>query len=224
MTFGVICNLVSETMISLSSCYTRLGNNTTIADWKHVIGPSNIRTNQHYSFYYLGIAKLIVLGIIPLASLVYLNMKIYNGLKAPPSLYEKKEKNESDAEKDWAKVLVGIVMIFIICHMFRVVIEIDNMVGSEIAEKCYLAGKYSFTLWSIIVDPLSEVMMVLNSATNMLIYTCLSKSFRHYLHFCFFSVCKETQPLQLHHEKQSSEDIPLNCKTENTNMPLSESR
>ena len=108
--------------------------------------------------------------------------------------------------------------------MFRVVIEIDNMVGSAIAEKCYHAGKYSFTLWSIIVDPLSEVMMVLNSATNMLIYTCLSKSFRNHLNFCFCSVCKETQPLQQHHEKQSSEDIPLNCKTENTNMPLSESR
>ena len=215
---------MSETIISLSSFYTRLGNNTSMEDWKYVIGPSNIRTNQHYSFYYLGIAKLIVLGIIPLASLVYLNMKIYNGLKVPPSLYEKKEKNESDAEKDWAKVLIGIVMIFIICHMFRVVIEIDNMVGSAIAEKCYHAGKYSFTLWSIIVDPLSEIMMVLNSATNMLIYTCLSKSFRNYLHFCFCSVCKETQPLQQHHEKQSSEDIPLNCKTANTNMLLSESR
>ena len=211
-------------MISLSSFYARLGNNTIMEDWKYVIGPSNIRTNQHYSFYYLGIAKLIVLGIFPLASLVYLNMKIYNGLKAPPSLYEKKEKNESDAEKDWAKVLIGIVMIFIICHMFRVVIEIDNMVGSAIAEKCYHAGKYSFTLWSIIVDPLSEVMMVLNSATNMLIYTCLSKSFRNYLHFHCLSACKETRPLQRNPEKQSSEDIPLNCKTENTNMPLSESR
>ena len=219
-----ICNVARKTMISLLYRYSRLDNNTSMEDWKHVIVPSNIRTNQHYSFYYLGIAKLIVLGIIPLASLVYLNMKIYNGLKAPPSLYEKKEKNESDAEKDWAKVLIGIVMIFIICHMFRVVIEIDNMVGSAIAEKCYLAGKYSFTLWSIIVDPLSEVMMVLNSATNMLIYTCLSKSFRNYLHFCFFSVSKETKPLQRHHEKQSSEDIPLNCKTESTNMPQSESR
>merc|ERR1712051_483873 len=107
--------------------------------------------------------------------------------------------------------------------MFRVVIEIDNMVGSAIVEKCYLAGKYTFTLWSIIVDPLSEVMMVLNSATNMLIYTCLSKSFRNYLHFCFFSVCKETRCLQRRNINQSPEDIPLNCKTENTSMPLSES-
>ena len=46
----------------------------------------------------------------------------------------------------------------------------------------------------------------------------------NHLHFCFFSVCKETKPLQRHHEKQSSEDIPLNCKTESTNMPQSESR
>ena len=138
-----------------------------------------------YSFYYLGIAKLFVLGILPLGSLIYLNIKIYQGVKFPPVLLQQgNRRNKQKLEQDLAKVLITIVTIFIVCHLFRVIIEVDNMIGSEMAELCYKAGKPAFRLWTIIVDPLSEVMMIFNSSINMVVYCCLNANFRRCVLTC----------------------------------------
>ena len=183
-----------------------------------------MRINKNYSFYYLGIAKLLVLGIFPLSALVYLNLKIYKGLKFPPSLnFHQNNKMTSNVEKDWAKVLTGIVVIFIVCHTFRVVIEIDNMIKAEVIERCFLAGKFTYTLWSIIVDPLSEIMMVFNSSINMLIYTCLSKRFRNHLLFCNASRPKNVGNCKVQRQCTSPDGhSPNNCQTSCTNMLLTE--
>ena len=201
----------------------RLPDNATI-QWRDVVRPSLLRVNQNYSFYYLGVAKIILLGIFPLSALVYLNIKIYKGLKFPPSLIKENDEIQSSLEKDWAKVLIGIVIIFVMCHAFRVVIEIDNMFGSETVELCYRAGKYTYTLWSIIVDPLSEVMMVFNSSLNMLIYTCLSKSFRRHLVLC----CRNESSKPHNTRVVNSRGAPLHNRssflsiTERTNMMMSD--
>ena len=80
-----------------------------------------------------------------------------------------------------AKVLIGIVTVFIVCHTFRVIIEIDDMTDSDVAKICSRAGKTFFSLWSYIIDPIREFMMVLNSSLNMVIYFCVDKKFRKYL-------------------------------------------
>ena len=133
----------------------------------------------------MGIAKLLVLGILPLGSLIYLNIKIYKGVKSPPALLGEGNQRHQRLDQDLAKVLIGIVMIFIVCHTFRIIIEIDNMIVSDIIELCYKAGKPTFTLWSIIVDPLSEVMMILNSSINMIVYCSLNANFRRCILACF---------------------------------------
>ena len=132
----------------------------------------------------MGIAKIVVLGIFPLFSLIYLNWKIYNGVKFPPSLSEEDDIRQQRREHELAKVLIGIVIVFVVCHTFRVAIEIDNMVTAKTIEACYKAGKPEFSLWSLVVDPLSEFMMVLNSSINMVIYCCLNANFRKYIFPC----------------------------------------
>ena len=146
--------------------------------------PTEMRINHYYSFYYLGIAKILTLGIFPLISLVYLNWKIYTGVKSPAALFEEQDKRQQKKENELAKVLIGIVMLFIICHTFRVAIEIDNMTGSKVLEECHKLNLPTFTLWSIIVDPLSEFMMVFNSAANMVVYCCLNANFRKLIFPC----------------------------------------
>ena len=152
--------------------------------WMDYILPTEMRVNQYYSFYYMGIAKILTLGIFPLISLVYLNWKIYKGVKSPAALFEEHDKRQQKKENELARVLIGIVVLFIICHTFRVAIEIDNMTGSEVLEECYQRGLPTFTLWSIIVDPLSEFMMVFNSAANMVVYCCLNANFRKLIFPC----------------------------------------
>ena len=75
-------------------------------------------------------------------------------------------------------------MLFITCHTFRVAVEIDNMVGSKVLEECYERGLPESTLWAIVVDPLSEFMMVFNCAANMVIYCCLNANFRKVIFPC----------------------------------------
>ena len=111
---------------------TAAANEIATMQWMNVIEPTDLRISQYYSFYYLGISKILVLGIFPLISLVYLNWKIYKGVKSPTSLFEEQDKRQQKKENELAKVLIGIVMLFIICHTFRVEIEIDNMVGSKV--------------------------------------------------------------------------------------------
>ena len=152
--------------------------------WQVIINPTDLRVSRHYTFYYLGIAKILVLGISPLISLVYLNWKIYKGVKSPASLFEEQDKRQQKKENELAKVLIGIVMLFIICHTFRVAVEIDNMVGSNLLEECYKRGLPDSTLWVLVVDPLSEFMMVFNCAANMVVYCCLNANFRKLIFPC----------------------------------------
>ena len=150
-----------------------------------MLRPTNLTINTDYRFYYLGIGKIIVLGIFPLLSLTYLNWRIYSGIKSPTILFEEQDKRQQQKkENELARVLIGIVMLFIVCHAFRVIIEIDNMVGAEVVEVCHRAELPEFTLWSIVVDPLSEFMMVFNSAANMIIYCCLNANFRKLIFPC----------------------------------------
>ena len=80
-----------------------------------------------------------------------------------------------------AKVFIKIVTIFIVSHMFRVLIEIDNMIDSDRTVQCYKAGKEWFSLWSYIIDPIRELMVVSNCSVNMVIYFCVDEKFRKYL-------------------------------------------
>ena len=72
---------------------------------------NSIVINYYYRFYYLGIAKILFLGIIPLSSLVYLNWKIYKGVKCPPTLTEEHQdvRSSQKRERKMAKVLIGII-------------------------------------------------------------------------------------------------------------------
>ena len=156
--------------------------------WNNVTGQGQpieygLVVDSDYRFYYLGIAKILFLGIIPLGSLIYLNWKIYKGVKCPPTLSEEQKelKSAQKRERKMAKVFIGIVTVFIVCHTFRVIIEIDDMTDSDMLVICYKAGKDVFSLWSYIVDPIREFMMVLNSSLNMVIYFCVDKKFRKYL-------------------------------------------
>ena len=172
-----------------------------------------MRINQHYLFYYRGIANIIVLGVIPLSSSVYLNWKLHKAVHSPPTLLEEDEKRLQRDDQELAQVLIGIVVIFIVCNTFRVIIEIDNMIGSKTVEECHKAGKPQFSLWSIIVGPLSEFMMVLNSSINMVIYSCLNASFRKHIMCC---ISEPDNNLRLTQQGRRS----FIAKDTGTNVPL----
>ena len=187
---------------------------------KDVLRPTDMRLDAKYRFYYLGIIKIVVLGLFPLLSLSYLNWRIFNVVRASAASFQERDKYEQQKkENELARVLIGIIILFVVCHTFRVVIEIDNIAGlsnpAAIVKVCHTLCLPEFTLWSTVVDPLSELMMVVNSASNMVIYVCLNANFRKLMFPCIersqrkFSQFLSTQPTQSNLNMTSVEEIPM---------------
>ena len=163
------------------------------------------------------VIKIVLLGVVPLLSLTYFNWRIFNAVRLSSQLVQEKDRREQQQkENDLARVLTGIIVLFIVCHTFRVVIEIDNIFTARSLHVCHQLCLPEFTLWTTVVDPLSELMMVINSASNMVIYCCLNANFRKLIFPCIersqrkCSQFLSTQPTQKQSMTTCIEEIPLN--------------
>ena len=81
-------------------------------------------------------------------------------------------------EKELARVLIGIVVIFIFCHLLRLMINFYETLVIRNAIACELAGRNGFPLLGFIFITLSELLLVINSSLNMVIYCCINGNFR----------------------------------------------
>lgn len=88
--------------------------------------------------------------------------------------------NESRRKKEdnLAVIFMGFIMVFLICHLPRLLLNIHELVTIQHAMECQGRGFHAFPLWSHIMISLSHLLLVINSATNILIYCCLSSKFR----------------------------------------------
>ena len=179
---------------------------------------SDLKVDETYRSIY-PIIKIVLLGVVPLISLTYLNWRIFNAVRVSSQLVQEKARREQQQkENDLARVLIGIIVLFIVCHTFRVAIEIENIFTAKAFDVCYQLCLPTFTLWSAVVDPLSELMMVINSASNMFIYCCLNDKFRKLVFPCIersqrkCSQFLSTQPLHKQSTTTCIEEIPLNSR------------
>lgn len=145
-----------------------------------IIRVNSLRRNPFYIIFYVNVAALVILGIVPLALLVYYNYNIYKELKSPPNVFQDNETTaiRCSQEKDLARVLIGIVIIFICCHVLRIFLNFYEMVVIKNAMRCYSPGKPIFARWFMILDQFNYLMTVINSSVNLIVYCCLNTSFR----------------------------------------------
>ena len=163
--------------------------------------------------------KIVVLGVLPLLSLTYLNWRIFNAVRLSSMLVQENHRREQQQkENDLARVLIGIIVLFIVCHTFRVIIEIDDMLTAKTLAVCNQLHLPPYSTWSVILDPLSELMMVVNSSSNMVIYCCLNSAFRKLIFPCVENTqrkCSQflsTQPTHKQSTTTCIEEIPLNSR------------
>ena len=135
--------------------------------------------------YYRNIATLIVLGIFPFILLSYWNLIIYKGIKHSLNLSGKSQNMQSRniQENEMTRVLIGIVMMFILCHALRIYLDIYDATtlkhGTLEVWLCLSVGEEGLPpQWKLILTEIKELMLVLNSSVNMIIYCCLNSSFR----------------------------------------------
>ena len=151
-----------------------------------IIAVTELRRNPIYSTYYINLAVLLVLGIIPLCLLAYFNCVIYQQLKPPIILMHQENRgsttshisNFTNHEKEMARVLIGIVIVFVFCHFLRLMINFYETIVFRNALACEMAGKNDFPLWGFMSITCSEFLLVLNSSLNIVIYCFINGNFR----------------------------------------------
>ena len=146
---------------------------------------TSMGSSYYYDMYYKNIAMLIVLGIIPLVLLIYWNHRIYKCMKSSLNVVTTKQGQEhrNNQEKEMAKVLIGIVFIFILCHTLRIFLDIydASTLKHGTFEKwlCMSLGKEGLPpKWKLFLTEISNLMLAINSSVNMIVYCCLNSSFR----------------------------------------------
>ena len=73
---------------------------------------------------------------------------------------------------------MGFVLVFLVCHFPRLLLNIHELITIEEAMKCGERGHHPFSVWSMVTISVSHFLLVLNSATNILVYCLLSSKFR----------------------------------------------
>ena len=119
---------------------------------------TELRTNPYYSTYYINLAVLFVLGVIPVSLLAYFNCVIYLKIKPPTILLHAEDcvggstsriSSCTNHEKDLARVLIGIVIMFILCHILRLIINFYETIEKKSFEVFYIDRCYAYFSLSV---------------------------------------------------------------------------
>ena len=71
-----------------------------------------------------------------------------------------------------------IILVFLVCHAPRIILDINELVNLETSEYCAKIGAVPFSFWSILLLNVSHFLLVMNSSVNMIVYCLLGSRFR----------------------------------------------
>ena len=100
--------------------------NMSSTEVRLTICPSSLRNNTVYVRYYILLANLIVMALGPLLIMSVLNTLLYKAIKRTGSRHERRDnrKRRDHRDKTIALILVGIVIVFAFCNVFRIIINL----------------------------------------------------------------------------------------------------
>ena len=81
-------------------------------------------------------------------------------------------------EKEFAKVMIGIVVSFVATHALRAVLNFHEAIAAKDTLICIEQGKQGVPFWVLITSEFSKLVLVMNSSINSVIYCCMNSSFR----------------------------------------------
>jgi len=134
--------------------------------------PTDLRKDPIYSKFTM-IMLLFLNGLLPLLLLIILNTKIYLAIKERTrrlaSLTSRQRRDVAVAG-----VLVGIILVFLVCHCFKFIVNIYETYISNTGADINEAWTDSLT----IVVSMSHLLLTLNSSLNFGIYCYKDEKFR----------------------------------------------
>ena len=151
--------------------------------------PTKLRVNHHYVFWYINISNLLLTAIIPVGVLTYLNCRIYSSLKQfvarQPSINQTQSASSARRQQtnDVKKVFIlfSIVIIFVLCHSIRVILNIDEFINLTRFKEEREKGCDGVNFWAQVIVPINQLLIILNSSANFFIYVFFDKGFQQVL-------------------------------------------
>merc|ERR1712223_2220387 len=111
---------------------------------------------------------------------------------------------------------MGIILVFLICHMPRNILNIHEVVTSKHAIACKKQGLPSIPLWAIAMSEISYVLLTINSSTNSVLYIFLNNKFR--LHFIsLFKPCYKKSNIIENETQMDLRSVPGELQPNATN-------
>jgi len=154
------------------------------------INLTRLGCNEEYLLYYEFLANTIPFGVIPFLVLIFLSYKTFRNLRCHNIQMkisgindQKVDKLRRQEEEQMAKVMVGLVVVFLLCHFLR--IFLNTWTGIKGArgdiDRCdHQAGTGTLDGYGMAVQ-LSVFMVMVNSAIGTITYGVINSEFRKHL-------------------------------------------
>ena len=185
--------------------------NYTVCEDDHQVVVNNLRNNTYYNLWYLNVANLLITAVIPLLSIIYLNVNIYykfiRFLKRQPqsrqinssptdhpiqprqSISRQKQEKDDFVQQMW--ILFSIVILFVLCHILRIVLNIEEFLYLDVRKLAKENRNCEWLqYWTITASVVSHLLLQINSSINIAIYCYFNHSFRKELWGLFRRIIK----------------------------------
>ena len=167
--FSILFNVPSFFEFSVSY-YEDFNSSSTATE--HYLTPTELRLNPAYVTYYTHYGKLFITGIVPFMGLGFCNIMVFLQMT---KLMRFSDQTGSQKEYELARVLMVIVLVFIICHIPKLGLNLEESINSR--------NVCQPSLWMMSCWAINELFLAINSSVNVIIYGCLNKKFRSAM-FC----------------------------------------
>jgi len=132
-----------------------------------------LRNNPEYITYYVNWTRLLLTGIIPVSSLVYFNTRIFKGIKYAHVRANRNSKTNN--EMNLAGVLIVIVIVFLLCHFPRLIINCTEFLWTNSIRMC---ESFMPPGWFLCLTSFMHWLLIVNASTNFLIYCFMGNKFK----------------------------------------------
>ena len=184
---------------------------------------TKLYVNKIYSVYNIVLHKLLISAFI-MSLLIYFYAKIYHDIRESHTTEARHSVRGRDSlniatskesmrkkESKQASIFAGVVIACLISHSSDVFVTAAHIIQ-------YVQNTTDPPLWFLIALKIRDFLMILNSALNVVIYTCLSKQFRDDFKTAFLT-CKIQNPTisananSIHLRKMSTTHMPMRMST-----------
>ena len=157
------------------------------------VEPTHLVNQLAYRNQYQNWFSFLVLGILPFISLGYLSLRIYKNLKTQEDqttlVLDTTESNQEtnrpygldhlslegykskQHENEMARIVIGIVVMFLVCHLVRVLSNLNAILSWNAYSECKERGRFpGINVWQYNFTIFGVVLVIIHSGINMPLY------------------------------------------------------